>query len=218
MMSSIKRQHTPSPSRTSSPAGTPKAQRVSAPVRSPLLCTLPPTCNLPNHATPLLDTRALEAHYAAYHAHVCSSLGCGCVFPDAHMLGLVHSCIPIPAIPFTYPDLLQHITECHDPLAALHSERGDKIVSISVIFSYPFSLSSLRTDTRLFSPDPIVRLPFVFLPSRVRKPKSEKTAPYLRARVPKGILLCHHQQGHRRLAAPLGRGRQSAPRAVAPAR
>ncbi|KAH9054095.1 hypothetical protein EDB87DRAFT_1689652 [Lactarius vividus] len=107
-MSSIKRQHTPSPSRTSSPAGTPKALRVSAPVRSPLLCTLPPTCNPPNRPTPLSDTRALEAHYAAYHAHVCSSPGCGCVFPDAHLLEL-------------------HLTECHDPLAALHRERGDKI-------------------------------------------------------------------------------------------
>ncbi|KAH9161891.1 hypothetical protein EDB89DRAFT_689193 [Lactarius sanguifluus] len=107
-MSSIKRQHTPSPSRTSSPAGTPKALRVSAPMRSPLLCTLPPTCNPPNRPTPLSDTRALEAHYAAYHAHVCSSPGCGCVFPDAHLLEL-------------------HLTECHDPLAALHRERGDKI-------------------------------------------------------------------------------------------
>ncbi|KAH8989980.1 hypothetical protein EDB92DRAFT_1935436 [Lactarius akahatsu] len=107
-MSPIKRQHTPSPSRTSSPAGTPKALRVSAPIRSPLLCTLPPTCNPPNRPTPLSDTRALEAHYAAYHAHVCSSPGCGCVFPDAHLFEL-------------------HLTECHDPLAALHRERGDKI-------------------------------------------------------------------------------------------
>ncbi|KAI9433466.1 hypothetical protein H4582DRAFT_2101503 [Lactarius indigo] len=106
-MSSIKRQHTPSPSRIS-PAGTPKALRISAPMRSPLLCTLPPTCNPPNRPTPLSDTRALEAHYAAYHAHVCSSPGCGCVFPDAHLLEL-------------------HLTECHDPLAALHRERGDKI-------------------------------------------------------------------------------------------
>ena len=95
-MSSMKRPHTPSPSRALSPAGTPKAQRVSAPVRSPLLCTLPPTCNLPNHPTPLSDTRALEAHYAAYHAHVCSSTGCGCVFPDARLLGLVRPCIPFP--------------------------------------------------------------------------------------------------------------------------
>jgi len=77
-------------------------------VRSSLLCTLPPTCNLPNHATPLSSTHALEAHYATYHAHVCSSPGCGCVFPDAHFLEL-------------------HLTECHDPLAALRRERGDKI-------------------------------------------------------------------------------------------
>ena len=137
MMSSIKRQHTPSPSRTSSPAGTPKAQRVTTPLRSPLLCTLPPTCHLPNHATPLPDTRALEAHYASYHAHVCSSPGCGCVFPDARMLELVRSCTFLSLSDPLTLDLLQHITECHDPLAALHRERGDKIVSIFV------SLSSL---------------------------------------------------------------------------
>lgn len=140
MMSSIKRQHTPSPSRISSPAGTPKAQRVSTPLRSPLLCTLPPTCHLPNHATPLADTRALEAHYAAYHAHVCSSPNCGCVFPDARMLELVRPCTPLSlsdSLTLLKPDLLQHLTECHDPLAALHRERGDKIVSI------PVSLSSL---------------------------------------------------------------------------
>ena len=219
MMSSIKRQHTPSPSRTSSPAGTPKAQRVSAPVRSPLLCTLPPTCNLPNHATPLSNTRALEAHYAAYHAHVCSSPGCGCVFPDARLLELVCP-YTSPAIGPTNPDLLQHLTECHDPLAALHRERGDKIVSI---FSSPLStFQSLPRDAALtpvpFSADATVRVPLVFLPPRVRKPQSEETAPHLCARVPKGILLCHHQQRHRWLAAPLGRGRKSAPWAVAPAR
>ncbi|KAI0289929.1 hypothetical protein B0F90DRAFT_1789810 [Multifurca ochricompacta] len=105
---STKRHYTPSPSRNSSPSRTPKAQRVNIPVRSPLLCTLPPTCNPPNRPTPLSDTRALESHYATHHAHLCSSQDCGCVFPDAHLLEL-------------------HITECHNPIAALHKERGEKI-------------------------------------------------------------------------------------------
>ena len=188
-MSSIKRQHTPSPSRTSSPAGTPKAQRVSAPVRSPLLCTLPPTCNLPNHATPLSSTRALEAHYAAYHAHVCSSPGCGCVFPDAHLLELVRSLhLYLLSNPLTQT-LLQHLTECHDPLAALRRERGDKIVSISVLLFPP---SILFLNSRTFLVDATVRVPLVLMPSRVRESKGEENAPHLSTRISKGILLCHH--------------------------
>ncbi|KAI0290557.1 hypothetical protein BC826DRAFT_912963 [Russula brevipes] len=111
MSSSTKRRHTPSPSRTSSPSRTPKALRVSQPVRSPLLCSLPPTCHPPNRPTSLSDSRALEAHYATHHAHVCSSQGCGCVFPDARLLEL-------------------HITECHDTLAVLRRERGEKIVRV----------------------------------------------------------------------------------------
>src|SRR6266403_2142465 len=93
MFSSTKRRHTPSPSRASSPSRTPKAPRVIAPARSPLLCTLPPTCHLPNRPTPLSDSRALEAHYATHHAHICSSQGCGCVFPDARLLELVRPCL-----------------------------------------------------------------------------------------------------------------------------
>ncbi|KAI0333898.1 hypothetical protein GY45DRAFT_1210516, partial [Cubamyces sp. BRFM 1775] len=74
-----------------------------------ILCTLPPTCNPPNRPTHLAGTRDLEAHYAMYHAHVCEEKGCGCVFPDARLLEL-------------------HQTECHDPLAAVRKERGEKIV------------------------------------------------------------------------------------------
>ncbi len=92
MSSSNKRRHTPSPSRASSPSRTPKAPRVTASARSPLLCTLPPTCHLPNRPTPLSNSRALETHYATHHAHVCSSPGCGCVFPDARLLELVRPC------------------------------------------------------------------------------------------------------------------------------
>jgi hypothetical protein len=89
MSTSIKRQLSPSPSTT------PKAPRVikSLPAWSPLLCTLPPTCHPPNQPTPLSDTRALEAHYATHHAHVCSSPGCGCVFPDSRLLELVRQYI-----------------------------------------------------------------------------------------------------------------------------
>ena len=56
------------------------------------------------------------------------------------MLELVRPCTPLSlsdSLTLLKPDLLQHLTECHDPLAALHRERGDKIVSI------PVSLSSL---------------------------------------------------------------------------
>ncbi|KAH9941950.1 hypothetical protein B0H21DRAFT_751912 [Amylocystis lapponica] len=76
---------------------------------APLFCTLPPTCNPPhNHPTPLANTSELEAHYATHHAHVCEERGCGCVFPDAKLLEL-------------------HQTECHDPVAAVRKERGEKI-------------------------------------------------------------------------------------------
>ncbi|GAW03040.1 zinc finger protein [Lentinula edodes] len=64
---------------------------------------------------PLLYTRELEAHYAKYHAWVCqaakpTSGTCGNVFPDARLLELHH-------------------TECHDPIAAVRKERGEKIYS-----------------------------------------------------------------------------------------
>ncbi|KAI9063305.1 hypothetical protein FKP32DRAFT_1592748 [Trametes sanguinea] len=48
-----------------------------------------------------------------YHAHVCEEKGCGCVFPDARLLEL-------------------HQTECHDPLAAVRQERGEKIFACHV--------------------------------------------------------------------------------------
>ncbi|KAI9567064.1 hypothetical protein HD554DRAFT_2006247, partial [Boletus coccyginus] len=88
------------------------------------LCTLPPTCNLPhNEPTPISNFRDLEIHYGKYHAHVCEQRGCGCVFPDERLLEL-------------------HQTECHDPLAAVRKERGDKIfachlVSCPRLFSTP---------------------------------------------------------------------------------
>ncbi|EIW58482.1 uncharacterized protein TRAVEDRAFT_72039 [Trametes versicolor FP-101664 SS1] len=121
-MSSFKRARSPqrqddSPSPSPTPSPTCKAARTSATpppgagepsTSSHILCTLPPTCNPPNRPTSLEDTRDLEAHYAMYHAHVCEDQGCGCVFPDARLLEL-------------------HQTECHDPLAAVRRERGEKI-------------------------------------------------------------------------------------------
>ncbi|KAJ4475537.1 hypothetical protein J3R30DRAFT_3500438 [Lentinula aciculospora] len=84
---------------------------------SSLLCTLPPTCN--THSTVLADTQELEAHYAKYHAWVCQATKptggmCGNVFPDARLLELHH-------------------TECHDPIAAVRKERGEKIFACFVL-------------------------------------------------------------------------------------
>ncbi|KAJ8695432.1 hypothetical protein PTI98_008036 [Pleurotus ostreatus] len=72
----------------------------------PFLCTLPPTCQ--RRPTPIAHSKDLEAHYARCHAQVCAEVGCGCVFPDDRLLAL-------------------HQTECHDPLAAIRKDRGEKI-------------------------------------------------------------------------------------------
>ena len=90
-------------SHPSSPTPTPKAQRVQTASANlgasvnigghgghPLVCNLPPTCDPPkNKPTPLADTKELEAHYAKYHAHVCSEKRCRAVFPDERLLELV---------------------------------------------------------------------------------------------------------------------------------
>ncbi|KAF9066338.1 hypothetical protein BDP27DRAFT_1141089, partial [Rhodocollybia butyracea] len=78
-------------------------------------CTLPPTCHRPGHATTLRSTE-LEAHHAKFHTWVCQAEGqamgstkkCNKVFPDARILEL-------------------HQTECHDPIASLRKDRGEKI-------------------------------------------------------------------------------------------
>ncbi|KAJ7272737.1 hypothetical protein B0H12DRAFT_1091794 [Mycena haematopus] len=89
-------------------APTPKAPRTTdtSSTVPPLLCTLPPTCN--HQPTPIANSKDLEAHYATYHAHVCEEEACKCVFPDARLLEI-------------------HQTECHDPLAAVRKDRGEKI-------------------------------------------------------------------------------------------
>ncbi|KAL5513445.1 hypothetical protein ACEPAH_3844 [Sanghuangporus vaninii] len=98
-----------SPSSSSSHQPTTKALRLTRAERAPLFCSLPPTCNPPhNEPTPLANVSELESHYAKYHAHVCEERGCAVVFPNARLLEL-------------------HQTECHDPIAILRKERGEKI-------------------------------------------------------------------------------------------
>ncbi|KAF5373361.1 hypothetical protein D9615_007368 [Tricholomella constricta] len=133
MSSNFKRHRAPSHTSSSSSTSTVEAQHPSKASRTvsgqsgedatrhPLLCTLPPTCN--HRPTPLASTRDLETHYATYHAHVCEQGGCGAVFPDARLLEL-------------------HQTECHDPLAAVKKDRGEKIFachlpSCARLFSTP---------------------------------------------------------------------------------
>ncbi|KIP02330.1 hypothetical protein PHLGIDRAFT_112174 [Phlebiopsis gigantea 11061_1 CR5-6] len=110
-----KRAHSTSPEPSAKLARAPDSQQRE------VLCTLPPTCN--HSPTRLAGALELEKHYATYHAHVCEDRGCGCVFPDARLLEL-------------------HQTECHDPLAALKRERGEKIfachlTSCDRLFSAP---------------------------------------------------------------------------------
>jgi len=90
-------------------------------VSHPLLCTLPPTCQ--RRPTPIENAKDLETHYAKYHAHVCEQPGCACVFPEPRLLEL-------------------HQTECHDPLAEIRKEKGEKIfachlASCPKLFSTP---------------------------------------------------------------------------------
>ena len=105
--------------------------------RRPLFnCTLPPTCS----TTPSVHTTSasLDAHYRTYHSFVCHATPvlliedpkasgkqkvqprgsdgagegeaeCGRIFPSQLFLDL-------------------HLTECHDSLALVRSERGEKIV------------------------------------------------------------------------------------------
>ncbi|KAG0697928.1 hypothetical protein DFH29DRAFT_943965 [Suillus ampliporus] len=125
-MSSNKRQRTLSNSRLSPPSQSTsllpaepmyKSTRTTQEASEDrhLLCTLPPTCNPPhNRPTPIANSRDLEAHYGKYHAQVCEQKGCGFVFPDARLLEL-------------------HQTECHDPLAAVRKDRGEKIFACHLV-------------------------------------------------------------------------------------
>ncbi|KAF7309561.1 hypothetical protein MIND_00327100 [Mycena indigotica] len=110
---SSKRNRTSSSESSTSASTSPnaKAQRTNTEnSKHPLLCTLPPTCH--QHHTHISSSKDLEAHYATYHAHVCET--CSCVFPEARILEL-------------------HQTECHDPLAAVRRERGEKIFACHLV-------------------------------------------------------------------------------------
>lgn len=101
-------------------------ESASGAVAHPLLCTLPPTCN--HRPTPIANTKDLEAHYATYHAHVCEESGCSSVFPDPRLLELVSDSLFYFDIREFKEFFIQHQTECHDPIAAVRKDRGEKIV------------------------------------------------------------------------------------------
>lgn len=74
--------------------------------RAFVTCELPPLCSSnPQRFASAMD---FESHYVKFHSNRCVT--CGKVFPSERFLDL-------------------HITENHDPFAALKRERGDKIVS-----------------------------------------------------------------------------------------
>ncbi|GAA5912261.1 hypothetical protein JCM6882_005210 [Rhodosporidiobolus microsporus] len=120
-----------SSSSSTPPSPSQKAFRSSSPPSSKYTCTLPPSCHETPSSFSSLDS--LEDHHRAYHAFVCRAppptaewavdkgkgkgkervnegeeAVCGRVFPDERILQL-------------------HFTECHDSLAQLRSERGEKI-------------------------------------------------------------------------------------------
>jgi hypothetical protein len=104
----------------------------SALPHSPLFtCTLPPTC----HLTPSVhnSSASLDAHHYTYHAFVCTASPldgdgdkgktkekgdhqCGRIFPGERLLEL-------------------HLTEVHDSLTTIRSERGEKIVRSLTLLS-----------------------------------------------------------------------------------
>lgn len=81
------------PPRSSSPATKyirfPQDQSEIPSLFSSVVCTLPPTCSLPNRPTHLNSLQEAESHYANYHTHVCEYPKCRCVFPDTRLLELV---------------------------------------------------------------------------------------------------------------------------------
>jgi len=93
------------PRAESPPPSTAKATRISNPARK-IVCQLPPTCHV--RPTFLEHTSQLESHYATCHAHVCGEARCRAIFPERRLLDLHH-------------------TECHDPIAAIRQEKGERI-------------------------------------------------------------------------------------------
>lgn len=105
-------------------------------------CSLPPSCHQNPQA--FATSSALDAHHRTFHAFTCSAppptfdfavakgehkltqasgpgqdpreAVCGRVLPDERMLAL-------------------HLTECHDELAQLRRERGEKIVRVTLLLA-----------------------------------------------------------------------------------
>jgi len=92
--------------RHNSPPNSPaKTTRISQ-TANPFICELPPACN--KHPTTLGSASEMESHYSTCHAHVCSAEGCNRIFPAQRFLDL-------------------HQTECHNPIAEIKKDRGERI-------------------------------------------------------------------------------------------
>ena len=114
--------------RPSSPSdSSTKTTRVSQDTK-PFICELPPTCS--KHPTTLGSAREVESHYSTCHAYVCSAEGCNRVFPEPRFLDLVR---PSSNTCFAKQTahMYQHQTECHNPIAEIKKDRGERIVSDS---------------------------------------------------------------------------------------
>jgi len=86
-----------------------KSSRISQSANiQDIICRLPPTCHF--KPTVLVDTTQLESHYLKCHTHVCVEERCGLIFPESRFLYL-------------------HQTECHDPIAAIRKEKGERTFS-----------------------------------------------------------------------------------------
>ncbi|GAA6062556.1 hypothetical protein JCM10212_004117 [Sporobolomyces blumeae] len=153
-MESLKRSRSASSGSASSSQTTPpaspstKAARPSSPPPATYTCSLAPTCD--RKPSTFSTSEALDGHWRSYHAFVCQARpstfefarlnttkkgkeraleerdggsACGRVFPDERTLQL-------------------HLTECHDEMAQIRLERGEKIfaclqATCSLLFSTP---------------------------------------------------------------------------------
>jgi hypothetical protein len=114
-----------------------KTTRISQATK-PFVCELPPTCH--KHPTTLGNASEMESHYSTCHAHVCSAEGCNRIFPEPRFLDLVRSSYKHPHFFSHIAHSYQHQTECHDPIAEIRKDRGERIVSGSYRCVNPFDL------------------------------------------------------------------------------
>ena len=83
---------------------------------------------------------------------------------------------------------VQHQTECHDPLAAVRKERGEKIVSLSLF------LPKINTYATFIS---IVRLPPCCVPAPFPYAQNSASSSNSGSFLSKRIFFCRHQQRRR---------------------